>query len=385
MIVLVIIIIIFALIVAALAFVLLLVATSCVWLGQQIVCKQSPPYALYNLQEGRELSKLYSLRPGTKSVWTDVTYAERGTWKVHSIYYFSESQEKPYLIVLHGTASYSLAWDSVCEQLSKSFNVIAIDLPGFGQSPISTSVDLLVDILKGWHTAVGIKSKISVLGHSFGGFLSTHFAYKYPDIVDRVILADVVGILPSLDVYGAYWALFFKLSPIQRTLRFLGPIGVWIAYTWLLQCKASPASYFEFQVLAEPSADGDLLVASNITVTRSEAFWHNTALDELLKIKCRMALIYGEFDSITPLHQGKVLAELLGPSIPCIALANTGHNITDAPDAATAIQLAYDKASFLSYKDRVIPKSTLRTFTSCWSLSDTANSIERLYEWLRAA
>jgi hypothetical protein len=49
-------------------------------------------------------------------------------------------------------------------------------------------------------------------------------------LVDRLILAAPVGILPILDNYGAYWGIFFKLAPIQRILTILAPYIVGILY-----------------------------------------------------------------------------------------------------------------------------------------------------------
>jgi pimeloyl-ACP methyl ester carboxylesterase len=41
----------------------------------------------------------------------------------------------PPLILLHGLGETSVAWRPVHEQLSRSFDVITLDLPGFGGSP----------------------------------------------------------------------------------------------------------------------------------------------------------------------------------------------------------------------------------------------------------
>jgi cardiolipin-specific phospholipase len=35
--------------------------------------------------------------------------------------------------------------------------------------------------------------KLILCGHSFGGYISSHYAYKYPDRVDNLFLLSTVG------------------------------------------------------------------------------------------------------------------------------------------------------------------------------------------------
>ena len=397
-------------IILTLAVVPVLVGTTLIWIYNR--CSKKPlPYAVYNLKQGKSVARYETLltfpdidRP--KSVWTRVAGvgpAKNETWNVHCLFVSCEDRDatdnRPYLLLVHGTASCSLVWVDIFHKLAKNFRVMAIDLPGFGQSPTpdcllkataQTSQTLLVDLLKNWHASIGINKKIAVFGHSFGGFICTHFAYTCPDIVESVILADTPGILPTLDSYGAYWAVFFKLSPVQRVLRFLGPLAVWVAYTWFSFGHYDAKKYYRFQNLAEPTAVGDLLVAKNITVEwcTGKAYWHTPAIKELLQIQARVALIYGEADSIAPPHQGRLLAELLGPDIICIELAGTGHSITKGPHDALvqAIELAYNTAATINEAARswaVRIGNDLFSYTSCWSTADTNRNIKQLYTWLR--
>ena len=38
--------------------------------------------------------------------------------------------------------------------------------------------------------------RINLLGHSFGGYLSSQYSLKYPDRVEKLILADPWGMMP---------------------------------------------------------------------------------------------------------------------------------------------------------------------------------------------
>lgn len=47
---------------------------------------------------------------------------------------------KPNLLLIHGTGSSSAAWIPIMQRLAETFNILAVDLPGFGRSDGPTSL-----------------------------------------------------------------------------------------------------------------------------------------------------------------------------------------------------------------------------------------------------
>ncbi len=394
-------------------FIVIAPLTFILWLYQLILNKKHPIYANYYLKEGRECSKFNILKSKKinckeiKSVWTDVPnmgLKKNEIWKCHSLFVScddkNDKDNRPYMVLIHGTGSCSLVWENIFSQLSLNFRIIAIDLPGFGQSPTPSCLinacavqaqKYLVEFLRVWFNTLGIIDKVILLGHSYGSFISIHFTKCYPEKVKSVILFNTVGILPTLGEYGAYWAVFFNLSPIQSCIRFLGPLGIWIAYTWFLQLKANEETYYWFQLLAEPTAIGDLLVARNINVNWKigEAFWNNPALKTLTQLKSTVTFIYGECDTITPYHQGQLFSKLLGSNIKCIKLINTGHTI-NIKSSNYFTKIIKDACSSAGKVDQVakvfgnnIPNNEFLSYRSYWNKQDTVRIINNLYFWLQ--
>jgi pimeloyl-ACP methyl ester carboxylesterase len=82
----------------------------------------------------------------------------------------------PPLLLLHGIGHHRQAWDPVIEQLAESRDVIALDFPGFGESPdvpagIPDKIDSFVHAVEAFCEALDL-GKPDVAGNSMGGLVS---------------------------------------------------------------------------------------------------------------------------------------------------------------------------------------------------------------------
>ena len=99
------------------------------------------------------------------------------------------------LLILHGWGDSLRAFDLVTEALSKNFQLILLDLPGFGQSsslPHPFTLDDYAQTVEKFLTALEI-NEVSVLGHSFGGAIAVKLAI-FSNKVRRLVLEDSSGI-----------------------------------------------------------------------------------------------------------------------------------------------------------------------------------------------
>ncbi len=106
------------------------------------------------------------------------------------IYYKEYGQGAP-LLLIAGLGSDSTSWLPVVIGLSKHFRVITFDNRGVGQSTQNNNNITIEDMAD--DAASLIKSlslaKVNILGHSMGGMIAMKFALKYPDSVDKLIVA----------------------------------------------------------------------------------------------------------------------------------------------------------------------------------------------------
>jgi pimeloyl-ACP methyl ester carboxylesterase len=89
------------------------------------------------------------------------------------------------VLLIHGFCESSVIWANLQSKLSIDYQVITIDLPGFGRSTLSDSLHSLNDVADEIsHFLVSKKiSSCFVIGHSLGGYVALALAQNNPEIV----------------------------------------------------------------------------------------------------------------------------------------------------------------------------------------------------------
>ena len=96
------------------------------------------------------------------------------------------------IVLVHGFLCSHEVWTELAKSLSKRFRVIAIDLPGHGETPCIGyyhSMELLAQCIK----AVLDKAKVRryiLAGHSIGGYAVLAFAELFPENVSGLCLLN---------------------------------------------------------------------------------------------------------------------------------------------------------------------------------------------------
>jgi pimeloyl-ACP methyl ester carboxylesterase len=90
-------------------------------------------------------------------------------------------------------------WAKNLEEISDDRPLYAFDVLGFSQSsrPIFPQdpkeiEEYFIKSIEKWREAMKIE-KMILLGHSFGGFLSSSYTLKYPEKIEHLILVDAWG------------------------------------------------------------------------------------------------------------------------------------------------------------------------------------------------
>lgn len=108
---------------------------------------------------------------------------------------FSDTGKGRAVVLLHGFLGSHEIWNDTSKNLSKSYRVIAIDLPGHGKTPnfgYAHSMDLMAKCVKAVMDSLKLKRYV-IIGHSMGGYVALAFADLFPDQVAGLCLYHSTG------------------------------------------------------------------------------------------------------------------------------------------------------------------------------------------------
>jgi pimeloyl-ACP methyl ester carboxylesterase len=125
------------------------------------------------------------------------------------------------VVVLHGWGGRIESMAPVIDCLASGFRVVALDLPGFGESPVPAGVWGTADYaayVRDVLTEIGIE-RAHFVGHSFGAKTSIYLAATHPDLVNKLVLQASSGLrsAPSLKARAK--------RAVSKTARAAGKLG----------------------------------------------------------------------------------------------------------------------------------------------------------------
>jgi pimeloyl-ACP methyl ester carboxylesterase len=238
--------------------------------------------------------------------------------------------DAPQSVLLHGSGGSAALWYPTLAQLAARRHVIAVDLPGHGETEIPSwrSPDAIERTLE-WLEAFLVRFELPLLiGHSLGGYLALlHFSRRRPAL-PGMVLVDAGGLGPRPPgfvmatrhpVLGMLLGLAAGQRPtrgrLERTIRRLTvdpyriPHGQTALHYALITASRPGAGRFQFEIYRS--------VAIN-QAHRGYKVWGR--LDE---IACPVLLIWGERDYFPLRYAQQAAAEM--PDARLEVLPRTGH------------------------------------------------------------
>ncbi|MFD0825654.1 alpha/beta fold hydrolase [Neobacillus sp. M.A.Huq-85] len=250
-----------------------------------------------------------------------------------TIHYEIEGNGKP-LIILHGMGNNSQSWKKQLKGLSEQYTVIAWDAPGYGKSsdPKEELMEFkeFANILKGFIEKLGHES-VTLLGHSMGSAIALDFCYRFPDLVDALIISDATRGAAALTKEENESKLKNRLKNIESlTPEEIAKLRV----KSLLSPEPSPEVLNEVErIYSQIRPMGFRSVAYSL--------YHLNNMDILSSIRVPTLVICGELDKVTPVKESQVIHEKLQYS-KFVIIPGTGHLCyQEAPETFNTIILDF--------------------------------------------
>ena len=139
--------------------------------------------------------------------------------------YYDNKKNGPAILFIHGTAASQDIWERQYKVLNKSsYRVIGVDLRGHGKSKdpggLCTIKDHIND-LKQTLDQININEPITIIGHSFGAVLAAQFSEKYPQLVNRLLLASLPPRVPKILLKYYEWLLGKPIEFLKKKVNLI--------------------------------------------------------------------------------------------------------------------------------------------------------------------
>ncbi|WP_420645215.1 alpha/beta fold hydrolase [Candidatus Leptofilum sp.] len=275
--------------------------------------------------------------------YTEGTFSV-GNQEIH--YVEAGKKGRQIALLIHGWSSSWYATSPLLGQLAQRFHVIAIDLPGYGQSPPLEETTTIPGYAELLAKLIGQISDgpVVLVGHSMGGMISLTLALAHPVLVERMVLLSptISGRLST--------AINLFISPITMMERFgLGSLVVTSterAFVGLTDRLMRPVSFAERTGITEADYERLRMDARRPGQGRVRAECYRAMLENdlsgrLSQIETPSLVIWGAEDNTVPLRDAGVVDDEW-PAADLRILPKAGHwPQFEAPDTTRRMVAAF--------------------------------------------
>jgi pimeloyl-ACP methyl ester carboxylesterase len=239
---------------------------------------------------------------------------------------YVEMGSGPPALFVHGLSGAWQNWLENIPHFARTHRVIAIDLPGFGASPMppwEISIPAYGRFLRDFCERLGIE-RCSLIGNSMGGFIATEVSITEPERVDELVLVSAAGIT---------WARA-RREPATMLAR-IGRAAAPLALRWHmsgirrphLRRRAFQGVYFDPGGLRR-----EALWENIVPALRSPGYFDAmTTLvgydirDRLEEIEVPALIVWGRNDRVVPVPAALAYRRLIGENAELVIFDRCGH------------------------------------------------------------
>jgi len=240
-----------------------------------------------------------------------------------TFYQTEKNVSKASITLIHGVGGSAEDFKGLVKGLSKNYDLVLLDLPGFGLSTSHEHIfspqkyaTLLIDLLP------SVTNEINyIIGHSMGGNVSVQIALQAPELAKKLILIDAAGFLNKFS-YSEHLAANYISNQLPIARQYSSTIKKFVGQ--LNQFLPDPT-----EILLSPAGRA-LILENDINSIAAIAVMNEKLSTLIRKEPPPTFIIWGGKDRVMPVQVSTMLSYLL----------NT-HAVYIFPDAGHSPQKQY--------------------------------------------
>ena len=212
----------------------------------------------------------------------------------------SEANDAPYIVMVHGLGSAATAWKPLTSFLQPHYNIITVDLPGHGKTPIDESQPMdprtLANLIVKEVARQFNVTRFDLVGNSWGGWIALEAAADHPESV-----RSVVALAPA----GFWLATFVQSFSGVSALRFLARSTAAIApaflkYEWARKSGFERVSPRWRNFSIELCVDATIAIANSPGYVPGSTAMVQKRFDSVIDSAIPVTIIFGDSDNTLP-------------------------------------------------------------------------------------
>jgi pimeloyl-ACP methyl ester carboxylesterase len=267
---------------------------------------------------------------GDDSTWMRIDWpalTHRITLAGHELNYVDTGgDDKPALVFIHGLGASWQCWLLNLAYFMRTHRCIALDLPGFGESPLPDDEDISINgyarLVDRLCDALDIEAP-DVIGNSMGGFAGAELAISYPTRVQRLVLVSPAGITSE----------YLARRPLMTVARIaaMAESGLASQRDQFVRRKRLRRLVLQAVVRYPEKISGplawELIHGSGRDgfLPALDALIGYSIRDRLPRIEIPVLLVWGRNDILVPVEDAEHYEELIGPNARKVIFEDTGH------------------------------------------------------------
>jgi len=230
---------------------------------------------------------------------------------------------KPGLLLVHGGFAHAHWWDFIAPFFTDRYCVAAIDLSGMGDSGYRRkySGKTFAKEVMAVCADAGFAPRPVVVGHSFGGLVALKTGVLYGSKLTGVVLADFPIRPPEVQKEHE------SRRPLVKRKETYPSREAALKRFRLIPAQPSEKEFILEHIATHSLARGNGGWSWKFDDKIFENFEIGNISEELHRVKCRLAIIYGERSALFPREIIDYMSTLLASSVPVITIPEAYHHL----------------------------------------------------------